>query len=57
MSGGCKRVEKAIDYHFSHATVKLGLALFPLFALALDMPENFFEDKVCSMTRLQGRRH
>ena len=52
MSGGCKRVEKAIDYHFSHATVKLGLALFPLFALALDMPENFFEDKVCSVTRL-----
>ncbi|KAL1692007.1 hypothetical protein GGG16DRAFT_90531 [Schizophyllum commune] len=30
---------------YYHATVKLGLALFPLFALALDMPENFFEDK------------
>ncbi|TRM56938.1 hypothetical protein BD626DRAFT_551301 [Schizophyllum amplum] len=28
-----------------HAAVRLGLALFPLFALALDMPEDFFEDK------------
>ncbi len=31
---------------FSHAAVSLGKNLFPLFALALDLPENFFEDKV-----------
>ena len=26
--------------------VKLGLSMFPLFALALDLPEDFFNDKV-----------
>ena len=30
----------------SRAVVKLGLQLFPLFALALDLPEDFFTDKV-----------
>lgn len=30
----------------SHAAVSLGRKLFPLFALALDLPENFFDDKV-----------
>lgn len=35
--------ESVLDYH--HAAVKLGQSLFPLFALALDLPENFFEDK------------
>lgn len=30
----------------SHAAVRLGQALFPLFALALDLPEDFFADKV-----------
>lgn len=30
----------------SHAAVKLGKALFPLFALALNLPETFFDDKV-----------
>lgn len=30
----------------SHAAVKLGKLLFPLFALALDLPETFFDDKV-----------
>ncbi|KAL1743681.1 hypothetical protein HDZ31DRAFT_40423 [Schizophyllum fasciatum] len=30
---------------YYHAAVRLGLALFPLFALALDMPEDFFDDK------------
>lgn len=30
----------------SHAAVKLGQTLFPLFALALDLPENFFDNKV-----------
>lgn len=32
----------------SHAVVGLGKALFPIFALALDLDENFFEDKVSS---------
>ena len=32
--------------HFSHSVVDLGKKLFPIFALALDLPENFFEDKV-----------
>ena len=36
----------------SHATVKLGLALFPLFALALDMPEDFFADKASAVAIL-----
>lgn len=31
---------------FSHSAVRLGKLLFPLFALALDLPENFFDDKV-----------
>ena len=30
----------------SHAAVRLGQYLFPLFALALDLPEDFFSDKV-----------
>ena len=29
----------------SHAAMELGLSLFPLFALALDLPEDFFADK------------
>jgi isopenicillin N synthase-like dioxygenase len=35
-----------IDVDASHAAVRLGQSLFPLFALALDLPENFFDDKV-----------
>ncbi|KIY48450.1 Clavaminate synthase-like protein [Fistulina hepatica ATCC 64428] len=35
--------EGILEYY--HAVVQLGLALFPLFALALDLPENFFDDK------------
>ncbi|KAI0683098.1 Clavaminate synthase-like protein [Earliella scabrosa] len=31
--------------HYYHAAVRLGKSLFPLFALALDLPENFFDDK------------
>ncbi|KAF9221536.1 Clavaminate synthase-like protein [Gyrodon lividus] len=31
---------------YYHAAVKLGLSLFPLFALSLNLPENFFDDKV-----------
>ncbi len=30
----------------SHAAVALGRKLFPLFALALNLPEDFFDDKV-----------
>ena len=30
----------------SHAVVRLGKSLFPLFALALNIPETFFDDKV-----------
>ncbi len=30
----------------SHAAVRLGKLLFPLFALALDVPETFFDHKV-----------
>ncbi|KAF8529314.1 Clavaminate synthase-like protein [Hysterangium stoloniferum] len=40
---------------FFHAVVRLGQALFPLFALALDLTENFFDDKVrayCSLLKL-----
>jgi hypothetical protein len=30
----------------SHSALKLGKLLFPLYALALDLPETFFDDKV-----------
>ena len=30
----------------SHSAIQLGQSLFPLFALALDLPETFFDDKV-----------
>ncbi|KAI0345609.1 2OG-Fe-II oxygenase [Trametopsis cervina] len=36
--------EDVLQYY--HAVVNLGKALFPLFALALDLDENFFDDKV-----------
>ncbi|KAI0072208.1 Clavaminate synthase-like protein [Panus rudis PR-1116 ss-1] len=35
--------EKVLAYY--HAAVDLGKKLFPLFALALDLPEDFFNDK------------
>lgn len=31
---------------YSHRVLIVGKSLFPLFALALDLPENFFDDKV-----------
>ncbi|KAJ8487237.1 hypothetical protein ONZ51_g4303 [Trametes cubensis] len=37
--------ESVLGYY--HAAVNLGRKMFPLFALALDLPENFFDDKVC----------
>ncbi|KAI0699207.1 2OG-Fe-II oxygenase [Cytidiella melzeri] len=36
--------EDVLGYY--HAVVNLGKALFPLFALALDLNEDFFEDKI-----------
>ncbi|KAI9066009.1 Clavaminate synthase-like protein [Trametes sanguinea] len=36
--------EATLGYY--HAAVNLGRKLFPLFALALDLPEDFFDDKV-----------
>lgn len=30
----------------SHAAVAVGRILFPLFALSLDLPERYFDDKV-----------
>ncbi|KAI0754477.1 Clavaminate synthase-like protein [Daedaleopsis nitida] len=35
--------EAVLNYY--HAAVTLGRKMFPLFALALDLPENFFDDK------------
>ena len=56
--GGCPEVlvsivspsgplsQSGADGAVSHAAVQLGKSLFPLFAAALDLPENFFDDKV-----------
>ena len=30
----------------SHKVIQIGKLLFPLFALALDLPESYFDDKV-----------
>ncbi|KAK0438512.1 uncharacterized protein EV420DRAFT_1209853 [Desarmillaria tabescens] len=51
MSGGNVWPEAVPDFkepvlNYYHEAVRLGQKLFPLFALALDLPENFFEDKV-----------
>jgi len=35
-----------IYFYHSHAAIALGRRLFPLFALALDLDEHFFDDKV-----------
>lgn len=40
-----------IGAYDSSAMLHLGQSLFPLFALALDLPETFFDDKV-SLTDL-----
>ncbi|KAF8895248.1 2OG-Fe-II oxygenase [Infundibulicybe gibba] len=37
---------------YYHAAVHLGKLLFPLFALALDLPENYFDDKATLMKLL-----
>jgi len=42
--------EAALTYY--HAAVNLGKLLFPLFALALDLPENFFDGKTMNSAAL-----
>ncbi|KAI5989115.1 Clavaminate synthase-like protein [Pisolithus albus] len=39
------------------AAVRLGLSLFPLFALALDLPEDFFADKVTKQAAIVRLLH
>ncbi|KAN0087661.1 hypothetical protein V8E55_006282 [Tylopilus felleus] len=41
--------EDVLAYY--HSAVKLGQSLFPIFAVALDLPENFFDDKACFFSR------
>ncbi|KAH7885002.1 hypothetical protein F5I97DRAFT_1928422 [Phlebopus sp. FC_14] len=45
--------EAVLNYY--HAACAVGKALFPLFALALDLPENYFDDKVQSLRSSLGR--
>lgn len=45
------------DYIQSHAVVRLGQQLFPLFALALDLPENFFDDKITKPAAIMRLLH
>ncbi|KAF5367327.1 hypothetical protein D9757_010112 [Collybiopsis confluens] len=47
--------EAVLTYY--HAVVQLGLKLFPLFALALDLPENFFEDKTTKPAAIMRLLH
>ncbi|KAJ3801969.1 hypothetical protein GGU11DRAFT_122882 [Lentinula aff. detonsa] len=42
---------------YYHSIVQLGLRLFPLFALALDLPENFFEDKTTKPAAIMRLLH
>jgi hypothetical protein len=39
----------------SSAVLQLGQSLFPLFALALDLPEDFFDDKVSCLEHVHPR--
>ena len=43
--------------HPSHHLVRLGQSLFPLFALALDLPENFFDDKTTKPAAIMRLLH
>ncbi|KAH9850158.1 Clavaminate synthase-like protein [Lenzites betulinus] len=47
--------ESVLSYY--HAAVKLGQKLFPLFALALDLPEDFFADKTKNAAALMRVLH
>ncbi|KAF7968293.1 hypothetical protein HWV62_31037 [Athelia sp. TMB] len=42
---------------YYHAVVRLGQLLFPLFALALDLPENFFDDKTTKPAAIMRLLH
>jgi len=41
----------------SHRVVQIGQLLFPLFALALDLPENFFDDKTTKPAAIMRLLH
>ncbi|KIJ54466.1 hypothetical protein M422DRAFT_24413 [Sphaerobolus stellatus SS14] len=45
----------SLEYY--HAVMKLGKLLFPLFALALDLPENFFDDKTMNPAAIMRILH
>ncbi|EGN97900.1 hypothetical protein SERLA73DRAFT_74151 [Serpula lacrymans var. lacrymans S7.3] len=47
--------EAVLNYY--HAAVKLGKSLFPLFALALDLPETFFDDKTKNSAAIMRTLH
>lgn len=47
--------EKVLQYY--HAVVQLGKSMFPLFALALDLPAAFFEDKTRNSAALMKLLH
>ncbi|KAJ7681526.1 Clavaminate synthase-like protein [Mycena rosella] len=42
---------------YYHAAVELGQSLFPLFALALDLPETFFDDKTTTPAAIMRLLH
>ena len=44
--GKCRRVYTSPTLGTSHAALAVGKTLYHLFALALDLPETYFEDKV-----------
>lgn len=44
--GQLTREQKSTALDYYKEVLELGEKLFPLFALALDLPETFFEDKV-----------
>ncbi|PPR04096.1 hypothetical protein CVT24_010669 [Panaeolus cyanescens] len=47
--------EATLDYY--HRALQVGKALFPLFALALDLPENFFDDKTTKPAAIMRLLH
>jgi len=47
--------ESILAYY--HAAVRLGQSLFPLFALALDLPEDFFDDKTTKPAAIMRLLH
>ena len=50
-------IPKSTDDFCSHAAVELGRKLFPLFALALDLGDDFFEDKTKSSAANMNMLH